>query len=64
MQTWLPKKSSLPLDGLQKPYYCESKFKRQRRLATTVLFGLAPVLAARAAAANHREASLHAGKLT
>ena len=64
MQAWLPKKSSLPLDGLQKPYYCESKLKRQRRLVTTVLFGPAQVRSACAAAANHSEASLHAGTLT
>jgi hypothetical protein len=45
----------LPLDAVQKPYYCESKFKCQRRLATAILLGLAPVRSARASAANRRE---------
>jgi hypothetical protein len=45
----------LPLDSVQKPYYCETKFNRQGRFATTILLGLASVRSARACAANHRE---------
>jgi hypothetical protein len=52
---WLPKKSYPPIDTVQKPYYCESRNKRRRRLATTALPGLAPVRSTRASAATHRE---------
>jgi hypothetical protein len=45
----------IPLDAVQKTYYCGSKFKRQRCFTTTALLGLAPVRSARASAANHRE---------
>jgi hypothetical protein len=48
----ITKEIFFPLDAVQKPYDCESKFKRQRRLATTTLLGLAPVRSARASAAT------------
>jgi hypothetical protein len=60
-------KNSLPLalDAAQKPYYCVSKlFKRQRRLATTALLGLAPARSTRASAAHHRKASALVGVMT
>jgi hypothetical protein len=51
-------KNLLPLSyghGPQTVLLSEQVFKRQRRLATTALLGLAPARSARASAANHRE---------
>jgi hypothetical protein len=46
------------VDAVRKPYYRESKFSCQRRVATTTLFGLAPVRSARVSAANKRATML------
>jgi hypothetical protein len=51
--SWLPKKSSCPLDAAPEPYYCESRIRRRSRLATMALLGVALARSARASASNH-----------
>ncbi len=49
-------KSSPALDEIPKPYYCGGKKTHVSAVvATTALFGLAPMRSTRASAAHHRE---------